>query len=269
MAFTLNTEKKLIFAIDNATKLCVFDYDGNMINKYDITNFASSDICILDDDNVFLLRNYVGGEERYFVGMYNIPAQKVIRKFIPAEKSPYPRNTIATAQNFSWHKEKLFLNLTNIFGLFEYGDSDFHQILSFDIGKKAVPQSLINKFEERKPCDLGDEAKSLHYAPFMLFGFHLKGYYFIVIDDEDINCYAVKSTSKKVYHNGSLFSYFDLPKKKSLKIVAGVQNDLIIFFCNSYDFFDSEKQVDKKEIQIHNHKFQIDRNDNPFLIIIE
>jgi hypothetical protein len=269
MAFTINTKRKLIFAIDNATKLSLFNYDGNMINKYNISNFASTDICILDDDNVFLARNFVGAEEKYFVGLFNLPSGEVTRKFIPAMKSPYPRNTIATAKNFSKNNGKRYFYSTNIFGLFEYKGSDFRQILSLDIGKQAVPPRVSSKFEERRHCDLRDEAKSLHYSPFMLYGFKFKGNYFIGIDDENTNCYAINSTNKKVFHNGTLFSYFNLPDKESLKLISGVQNDLIIFRCNPSDFFDSETKVDTKEIQIHDHKFKIDRNDNPFLIIIE
>ncbi|MFA7491883.1 MAG: 6-bladed beta-propeller [Mariniphaga sp.] len=269
MAFTINFEKKLIFAIDNAIKLCLFNYDGNMINKYDITNFASTDICILDDDNVFLARNFVGAEEKYFVGMFNLPSGEVIKKFIPANKSPYPRNTIATAKNFSNNNGHLYFYSTNIFGLFEYEGSNFHQILSLNIGKLAVPPRVSSKFEESRQCDLRDEAKSLHYAPFMLYGFKFKGNYLIGIDDKDINCYAINSTSKKVFHNGTLSSYFNLPDKKSLKLITGVQNDLIIFNCNPSDFFDSKTQGETKEIQIHTHKIKINRNDNPFLMIIE
>ncbi len=269
VSFTINTETKLIYAIDNSINLCIFDYDGSMVDNYDIKSFPSSDISILDDNNVFLLRNFVGGTEKNFIGLYDIPERKVVKKFIPADKSPYPKNSVGTARNFIQHEGKLYFNATNVFGLFEYRNSDFQQILSFDLGEESVPKSLSNKFEKQNHCDLREEAKSRHFIPFLLYGFPFKGHYFIGTDDEDFNCYAINSKNKKIYNNGALPSYFDLPEKESLTLPRGIQDTLIIFQCNPSEFFDTKTNLDVKRIQIAGHTIEVNQDDNPFLIIVE
>ena len=268
VAFTIDTETKLIYAIDNSIKLCIFNYDGNMINNYDIKSFPSSDISVLNDDNVFLLRNFVGNEEKYFVGLYNISAQKVVRKFVPAEKSPYPKNSLGVSCNFIQNKGKLYFCTPNVFGLFEYMDSDFHQILSLDIGKKSVPKSLSNKFEKHNYYRLRENAKSKNFIPFILYAFPFKGYYFIGADDKDINCYAINMQNNKIYNNGAISSYFNLPEKVSLRLPKGIQDSLIIFQCPPLEFFDSKTKVNAKEIQIAGHQIEVNQDDNPFLIIV-
>lgn len=269
ISFAINTTTKLIYAIDNATKLCSFDYDGNMINTYSIESFVSCDISVLDNDNVLLLRNLVGGTEKYFVGLYRISEQKVVKKFISAEKSPYPLNTLVSAKNFMQNNEKLYFYAPNVFGLFEYRNSDFDQILSFDLGEKAVPKSLSNKFEKQKKCDLRNEAKSKHFIPFLLYAFPFKGHYFIGADDKDFNCYAINIQNKKIYNNGTISSYFNLPEKGSLRLPCGIQDSLIIFHCNPSEFFDSKTNADAKEIQVAGHNIEVNQDDNPFLIIVQ
>ncbi len=270
VAFTLDTKTKLIYVIDNSTTLCLFDYDGNMIDKYNIDNFAGTDLYALDEDNILLLRNFVGIEEKYFAGMYNLTAQKVIKKFVPAENSPYPENSIATAINFSNNNGKIYLNIPNIFGMFEYEKHDFYQTFSFDLGNRVVPKSVINKCTSNSTyCNLRDEAKKHNYVPFLLYGFRFKEYYFIVVDDKHINCYAIDDKNNRIYNNGALFTYFNLPETESLKLLGGIQDNLLTFYANPSEFFNLEDQSDIKEIQIHDHRFEINRNDNPFLILIE
>lgn len=270
VAFTIDTNTKRIYVIDNSTTLCLFDYNGNMIDKYSINNFASTDLCVLDDNNILLLRNFVGIEENYFVGMFNLTAKKIITKFVPAEKSPYPKNSIATAVNFSNNNGKIYLNIPNIFGLFEFRNNNLYQMFSFDLGNRTVPKSLVNKCASNaKYCNLRDESKTHNYVPFLLYGFRFKDYYFSVIDDKNMNCYVINNKNNKIYNNGALYAYFNLPEKESLKLLGGIQDNLLTFYSNPSEFFDSEDQSDTKEIQIHDHKFKINQNDNPFLILIE
>jgi len=153
--------------------------------------------------------------------------------------------------------------------LFEYRNSDFHQILSFNMGVKSVPKSLSDKYEKRGQSELRDVAKSKHYIPYILYAFPFKGHYFIVADDEFTNCYAINIQNKKTYNNGTLSTYFNLPEKKSLKHPGGVQDDLIIFHCNPSDFFDSKTSMAAKEIQIAGHNIEVNQDDNPILIIIQ
>ena len=249
----------------------MFDYFGHMINRYDISNFASTDLCILDDENVFLLRNFVGAEEDKFVGIYNTSTQKIVKKFIDSKKSPYSKCSLGTLKNFSQNNGNFFLNIPNVFSLFEFKNEKlgFQPILSFDIGKLAVPKKFSNKFEKGKYCDFRDEAKLLNLAPFLLSGFKFKEFFFIVVDDENLNCYAINSKNKKVYHNGTLPSYFNLPDKNTFRLVAGIQNNMVIFKGNPFEFFDSKSQVDTMEINIDLNKFIINRTDNPFLVIVK
>lgn len=271
VAFTVDTKRKLVYAIDNSRYLCTFNYLGNMINRYNIENFASTDVSILDDENVLLLRNFVGAEENFFVGIYNLAAQEVVKKFVASDESPYSKCSIATLKNFSQNSGKHYLNIPNIFSLFEFKgkESGFQPVFTFDIGELTVPKSLSGKFENGNYWKLRDEAKSLNYAPYQLFGFKFKEYFFIGIDDENINCYAINSRNQKIYHNGALSSYFNLPDKQSLKLAAGIQNNRIIFQCNPSEFFDLKTQVETMEINIHKHTININRMDNPFLIVIE
>ena len=270
VAFTINPDTKSIYAIDNSTRLIMFDYNGNMKNEYRINNFASTDLCILDDNNILLLRNFVGIEENYFMGMFNLTAKKITRKFIPAEKSPYPKNSIATAINFSNNNGKIYLNIPNVFGLFEFRNDHLNQLFSLDLGNRKVPNSLVNKcLSNSKYCNLRDEAKTRSYVPFLLYGFHFKDYYFTVIDDKNMNCYAINKRNNRIYNNGALYTYFNLPAKESLKLLGGIQNNLLIFYSNPSDFFELEDQSNTKEIQINDHIFDVAQNDNPFLILVE
>lgn len=269
ISFATNTKTKTIYAIDDAYKLCAFDYNGNMINKYDIKDFCSFDISVLDNDNILLLRNSVGISEKFFVGIYNLTTKKIVKKFISADESPYSQNSVITANNFSQNNGKQYLCITNVFGLFEYRDLDFHKILSFDIGEKAVPKSISDKFEKEGQCNLREESKSRHFAPFMLFSFCFKGYYFAVIDDNEFNCFAISQANNTIYHNGTLPSYFGLPDNKSLRLSSGIQDNSIIFQCSPLDFYDSKDETGSKEINIANHKILINQDDNPFLIIVQ
>ncbi len=222
VAFTIDTHTKRIYAIDNSTTLCLFDYNGNMIDKYGINNFASTDLCVLDDDNILLLRNFVGIEEKYFVGMYNLSTREIVTKFVPAEKSPYPKNSIATGVNFSNNNGKIYLNIPNIFRLFEFLNNNLYQVFSFDLGNRTVPKSVVNKCASNsKYCNLREEAKTRNYVPFLLYGFRFKEYYFTVIDDKSMSCYAINIKNNEIYNNGALYTYFNLPEKESLKLLGG------------------------------------------------
>ena len=269
ISFTINTKSKIIYVIDDSRKICLFDYSGKIIKSYELKEFGSNDIIILDDDNVLLLSNYVGGREKYFVGRYNLSSEKIVEKLIPAEKSAYPKMKIDTYENFSKNNGEIFFQSSNVFGLFKFNNSDFVQILSFNIGKKAVPKSFSDKFIKKQPYSLRNNAKKHHYAPYLLYGFLFKGYYFIGIDDDNLNCYAINSTTKEVYHNGSLPSYFNLPDKESFKYLRGTQENKIILQGVPYEFFDNKTQDTTREIQIKNHKLKINIDDNPFLVIIE
>jgi len=269
ISFATNAKTKTIYAIDDAYKLCAFDYNGSMINNYDIKDFCSFDVAVLDDDNILLLRNSVGISEKFFVGIYNLTTKKIVKKFISADESPYSQNSVITANNFSQNNGKIYLCLTNVIGLFEYRDHDFHKILTFDIGEKAVPKRISDKFGKEGQCNLREESKSRHFVAFTLFSFCLKGYYFAVIDDDEFNCYAISQENNTIYHNGTLPSYFGLPNYKSLRLLSGIQDNTIIFQCSPLDFYESKEETGSKEIIIANHKILVNKDDNPFLIIVK
>ncbi len=267
-SFTLDLKSKRIFLIDDSRKICSFDYHGNMIKSYNTEDFSSKDICLLDNDNVLLASNYViGGKGKYFVGLYNLTSEEIVKEFISSEKSDRPRFAVTTYENFSTYNGKIYYTNSNIFGLFEYNDSDFDHILSFEITKNALPKSFIQK--NMRPCDLREKAKKHHYAAYMLYGFLFKGYYFIGIDDDDLNCYVINRETKEVYRNGALPSYFGLPNKESFKYLRGVQEDLLLFQCVPSDFFGKKSKITTKEIYIGNHTVEVNINDNPFIVIVE
>jgi hypothetical protein len=269
ISFSINENSKLIYAIDNSSQICIYNYDGYSISKFDIKNFASCDITVLDDDNVLLLRNHVGLREKYFVGRYNFSENRIVEKYISSELSPYPMNTVVSYNNFIKCNGKLYFYTPNIFGLFEFVNSDFNRLFSLDLGKKSVPKSLSKKFKKQNPCEMGSEARLQHYIPYILYSFPFKDYYFIIADDNEINCYAICMNTIEVYKNGRLSGYFNLPDIKSLKTPCGIQDDKIIFSCSSADFFESNEDETAKEVMIAGKNITIRIDDNPFVVIIQ
>lgn len=269
LSFAINNQKRIIYINDNSIKLGSYDYNGNLINNYNLNGYFCNDIYVQNNNHIFLLCNGVGYKEKYFVAKYDLSKQKVIKKFVSAQESPYPKFSIVMDNNFTCYGEKIFFYSPNIFGMFEYRNNDFRKIFSIDLGKESVPKSLPEKYRDGHNCDLQDEAKSRNLTPFLLAAFPFKGYYFIITDDAKTNCYALNMQNHKIFNNGNLSSYFNIPDKKSLRFPCGIQDNFIILQYNPIDFFEYEKSDKLKEIHIAGQKIKIQQNDNPFLVIVQ
>lgn len=269
MTFSINKEKELIYAVDMASLIVVIDYDGNIIDKFSIRDFCSIDIFCLDDNNLLLFNNWVGRNEKKFVGKYSIKEQRIVNKYVASDESNYPINTLITAKNFSNWNNKLYFYTPNAFSLFEYSDGDFIKQISFDLGDRSVPKHFYKQFQIQNRDIFREEAKNKGFVPFMLFAIPFEDYYLVGIDDEKYSCYAIsKDDYKNIYQNGSISTYFNLPKIRSLRSPSALQDDCIIFVCNPMDFFENDPDVKEKEISIGNQRFIVNYNDNPFIITI-
>ncbi len=264
-SFALDSVNRTLYAIDEGRRLCSFDYNGKMINKYDIKDFASIDVFVLDEDNVLLCRSFVGGQEKHFVGLYSLSKKTIIKKFISSECSSYPKTTMVTASNFSFNN-KIYFYSPNVFGLFEYSNSGFDKILTIDLGSRFVPASISDQYKDKNHCELRKKAKLRHYIPYITSAFMFKGHYFVVVDDDKQNCLAMNRVSQVVYNKGPLHSYFNLPDKQSFKYIVGVQEDMLIFSCNPLEFLDAG--ADAAAAKIGKHNVMINSNHNPFLVLV-
>jgi hypothetical protein len=268
MSFAINENSKLIYAIDNSIKICVYNYDLHNINNYLIKTFASSDIAILNDENVLLLRNYVGKSEKYFIGSYNFSEKKIYEKYIHSDLSPYPMNTVITYNNFIQNDGKLYFYSPNIFGIFQYLNSKFTKIATLDLGEKSIPKSFYQNYINESPCKMGKEAKKKHYIPYILYSFPFNEFFFVITDDDTRNCYSINLKNNEVFNNGTLPNYFNLPDIPSLRIPLGIQDDKIIFSCIPSDFFKKGGNETIKEIRIAEQNIEVKLDDNPLLIIV-
>lgn len=271
VSFSVNTSSKLLYVLDNTNRICVFDYEGIMLKEYPITGFNSLAIQVIDDENAFLLCNWVGGNEEKFVGLYNFKEKNIVKKFVSSEDSQYPTLVRFMENNFTVNGEKLFFTSSNIFGLYEFEEGEFEKILSYDLGERSVPKRFSDKFlEGRRRTIFEDEALKNGYVPFILYSFCFKGYYFAIIDDNRKSCYVIDSKNlSKVFLNGTLAAYFNLPDVKSFRYPEEIKKDYLVFSCNPLDFFEIDDVEKTKSIEIGNLAVEINYDSNPFLIVVD
>lgn len=269
-SFTIDSNKRLIYALDTSNQIVVIDYEGNIVKKMFLTEFYSMDMFVLDDENLLLLNNWVGRNEKHFVGLFNKSEERITNKFISSEESHYPLNTLVTCRNFSKWDNKVYFYAVNIFGLFEYKENHFYKVLSIEVGNKKVPSQFYKQFENQNRQIFREEAKLNGYIPFLLYAFPFGDYYLIGVDDDLFSCYAIsKKDFNKVILNGSIVSYFSLPLTKSMRTPIGFFDDLIVFYSNPMDFFEHDDEIKTKKIQIGNEEIEINYNDNPIIITIQ
>jgi len=271
LSISPDSKNKKFYAIDSGNFICVFDYNGKLLSKYKLESFYSSDIYLLDEENVILHCYNVGTSEKNFVGIFNFSENKVVRKFIPAEESPYPPLIYMVGNNFTTNGNKLFFARTNIFGLFEFKADTFQRILTYDIGNRAVPESFYNKYvEQRKISSFGEDAREKNYVPYIMNSFYFSNHYLVTLYDEKYSCYAIDEKNKnKIYMNGPLPVYFNLPDVKSLRLPRGMQDNFLVFSCTPLDFFELNPVEETKEIEIDGRKINVKYDANPFLIIVK
>ncbi len=271
-SFSINSESKLFYALDNSNFICIFNYDGKMIRKFEIHGFSSIDIKCIDDENVLLLCNYVGGTETNFVGIYNFEEKKVIQKFISVQESPYPKFIRVMGNSFPFSGNRQFFSYSNIFALFEFKNNNFQKVFNIDLGERTVPNNFLKQFINKKGGKriFREEAIRNSYVPFLSFSFYFNKYFLIITDDLKNSCYAINEKNwQKVYLNGQISSYFNLPEVQSLSFPSGISNDYLIFSCNPLDFFENDAKVKSKMIEIGGHEINVNYDSNPFLIIVK
>jgi len=272
ISFSLNPSKKLFYALDNSKRLCVFDYDGKFIQDYQLEEFYSTNVQSMDDDQVLLHRFLGSGEkdEHDVVGIYDLSEEKVTQKFISEEESSYPLNLMVLQNIFTVSGNRLLFACSNIWGLYEWKNNQFEKILSFDIGKRAVPASLVEKYSGKYRLQLRGVAMERGYVLYLHNSFYFKGYYWAIIDDDKKSCYAIDENNyHAVYMDGPISTYFGLPEVKSLRYPREMTKNYMVFACNPTDFFDADDTETTKTITIGDKQVQVDMNENPFLIVAE
>jgi hypothetical protein len=271
ISFSLNKQRQLFYALDNSNRICVFDYSGKMQNDYQLDGFYGKDIQVIDDNNVFLLSIKVYEQEPYFAGIYNFEKKQITQRFIPREESPYPELMMIVNNSFTSINKRQFLSTTNIFSLFEFKEGDFQKIISYDLGKRKVPESLIQKtMESGRRSRFGEEAQKNNYVPYLLNSFYYKGHFGVIIDDEERSCYAISEKNRnKVYLRGPVSSYFNLPNVYSFCLPKEINQDYLVFAGNPTDFFDENSTSEKTTIEMGNQKLEIELGENPFLVVVE
>ncbi|MDY0197762.1 MAG: 6-bladed beta-propeller [Tenuifilaceae bacterium] len=269
VSFVADTEKEIFYALDMANSLAVFNYDGIFLKRISLFGFYGIDIFLLNNEEMLILNNWVGRNEHYFVGNFDYNQEKITGKQVHSKESPYPLNTLLTFKNFYKRDDKVYFYSANIFGLFEYENTNFKRLISFDLDHKGVPRKFYKQFENQNRSAFREESKSRNYAPFLLYAFPFNDYFLVGIDDNNYSCYAInRNNNAKIYHTGSIPSYFNLPDAKSLRVPKSIQNDLISFSCNPIDFFEPDEEQQSKTIRLGIQNIEVRYSDNPIIIII-
>lgn len=271
IGFTTDKNNKLIYAIDRSDRICVIDYNGSIIKDYQLLNFYCMDIMLIDDNNVLLLDNFVTEKDSFFVVKYNLSENIITQRFVPVENSPYPILVRLMNNNFTSTGKRHFFACSNIFGLFEYKENQFHRIINFDLGKRSVPNHFSKNFlKGYNRTIFMDEALNRNYVPFLLYSFYFKNHYFAIIQDKINSCYVINENNmQKIYQNGILAAYFNLPNIKSLRFPEEINEEYLVFSCNPLDFFETSPVERTKQVIIGEYKLEIEYDSNPFLLIVE
>lgn len=271
ISFSVNPKNKRFYALDNSNFLCVFDYDGKMIVRYELKDFSSIDIQCIDDKNIFLHSNYVGGTETNFIGIYNFEEQKIIQKFISSGESPYSKFVHVMGNNFTKCGERQFFSGSNIFGLFEFKNNNFHKVIGFDLAERVVPMRFLSQFNKPGGRSIfREEAIRNNYVPFILSAFCFNKYFVVILDDLDYSCYTIEErNNRKVYLNGQISEYFNLPKLRSLRWPCGISEDFLVFSFSPLDFFESDTKEESKSVKIGDFNVNVKYDSNPFLLIVK
>lgn len=269
--FTVDTKNELFYVLENSNRIFAFKYNGQFIKSYSMDNFYSLDFQVINNKYLLLHCSWVGRNEKYFVGLYNLSTEKVEKKFLHADISPYPLNVFIGQHNFSHVDNKTYFAASNIFGLFEFNSDSLIKLIEYDLGIRTVPASFSNQFQEpdKRPI-FREEALRNNYVPFLTHSFPFNNYYMVIIDDKNRSCYAIdRKNFSKVYLSGQLSDYFDLPKIRSLRRPAAIQDGFIVFAAQPLDFFGPDLVEKSKTIEIAGKTLQINYDDNPFLVLVE
>jgi len=271
ISFSVDKTEKIIYATqDIANRICKIDYNGVIIDSYNLLNYHCMAIQHIYDNSVLLLNNTASKTDPYFIGRCNLDEKIIDQRYISSEESKYPLLSYSLFSNFTSTKDRLFFAYSSIFGLFEYKENQFQKIIIYDLAEREVPNNFHKRFEKgRRMSIFRDEAKRSGYVPYLKGSFFFKDYNLVIIDDDDYSCYAISNNLKRVFLNGSINEYFNLPDVKSLKVPVEVGPDYITFSCAPLDFFEAGEVDQSKKIEIGDYVIDVDYDSNPFLLIIK
>ena len=271
ISISVDKKEKVIYATQIiANKISKIDYNGVILDSYDLFNYHCMAIQHIGDNNVFLLNNTASKTDPYFIGRCNLNEKIVDQRYISSEESKYPLLSYSMVSNFTTVNGRLFFAYSSIFSLYEYKENQFKKIINYDLGEREVPDNFHKRFEKgRKMGIFRDEAKRSGYVPYLKASFFFKDFNLVIIDDEDYNCYAVGNKFNDVFLNGSINEYFDLPNIKSLKIPVEIEQEYITFCCAPLDFFNANEINQSKKIEIGEYVVDVNYDSNPFLLIVE
>lgn len=268
-SFSVNPNKKIVCVLDMGRYLKFYDYSGNFLRNIELETFFSMDLHFADDKHLYLVSNYVGGQEDYFVSKYNFEEKKITEKLIHLSNSAYVRSTnLLVSNSFTYNDGNLVFFSPSIFALFEQRDSSMIKVVDLDLGSMLPPLNMANDLILENRSLFAEEIKKRGYVPQLLYAHAFKGFYFIGLDDKDRSCYVINKTKhNEVYSNGPLHNYLGLPEVESLSFPVGNQDDAIVLACNPSDFF-NDLNEGSKIIQLGDTILKINASDNPILISV-
>ncbi|MCG6188043.1 6-bladed beta-propeller [Maribellus maritimus] len=270
ISFSLNKQNQSVYVLDNSDRICVFDYNGDIKSDYRLGEFYGKNIQVIDDDNVFLVSISVYDKEPYFVGIYNFEKKEITQRFIHRDDSPYPKIAKIINNAFTITEGKYFFSTTNIFALYEFKDSVFYKVISYDLGNRKIPESIIQNTTEKGKSYFDKEILNDNLVPYLINSFCYKNFYLAIIEDSKRSCYVISKKDKgKVFQNGPITSYFNLPDIRSFSLPVEISEDYLVFAASPTDFFDENSTADQTNIQLGNQKLEIGLEENPFLVVVK
>ncbi len=271
IAISANREKQLFCVLDGSTRICIFDYNGKFVDESRLEGIYANDIQWIDSENVFLQNLRVTEKEPWFVFGYDLSKKSIKKRFISMEGSSYPEFFIITGDNFHFSGSRKLFTTTNIFGIYEFNTDDFRKIITFDLGRRAVPESFIEKTRQNnRRIYFDDDALNAGYIPYLLNSFYFREYILAVLYDDIKSCYAISEKNReKVYLNGPISTYFGLPALESFKNPTEINENYLVFAVNPTDFFVENPTSDKTTVEIGNQKLEVELEENPFLVVVE
>lgn len=269
-SFTVDSNNKRVFVLDNGRFIKEYDYEGNHQSTRELDTFLSMDLH--KEDSCFLLLNsFVGVSEKSFVGKYDITSDSITDKYVSIEDSDYPQSPrFITSNNFYKSNNEIYFFTPGIFALYKYDNSYFKMLYKFDIGKKRVPNSLIDNTFKDNANNFLDLAIKANYVPCINFITEFNDYIFVGLHNNLNDVYAFnKNSPEKTLYAKDISSFFDIPKVDRINRSISNQSDMMIFTYTPIDFFDENDIFQQKTVQIANEVIEIKEDANPILVIIE
>ncbi|MCG6188044.1 hypothetical protein [Maribellus maritimus] len=207
----------------------------------------------------------------WYVAIFNFEKKEITHRLIPRSESFYPDLAMIKGRNFTFANGKHFFSCCNIWGLYQFANNDFQKIINFDIGSRQVPSGFVNNITAtNNRIKFRELALEKGYVPYLLNSFYFKSHYWIILDDKERSCYSIPEENRnKVFLNGPVSSYFDLPAVHSLSLPMEVNEDYLVFVAKPTDFIKLFSKSDKMKIKLGTQQLEIGLEENPFLVVVK